>query len=219
MPVFGNLERAATLLDESVRNEQNQSLGRVNDLVVDLPAGRVDEVILATGGFLGIHSKLTAVAPQSFVYDPDRGKLRLNMRPESLNNAPHFKAREWKTSLISQVEPAAAAGTAGCIPATAPDRSGGLVRVGYLQGENDPRWPADMTSDSLITGAIIREIIQERLAGVTSNVRVITRDGFVTLRGAVSDEYYRRRVGAIAAAVVSWNRVDNRVVVVSGSAW
>jgi osmotically-inducible protein OsmY len=67
--------------------------------------------------------------------------------------------------------------------------------------------------------AIIREIIQERLAGDTRNVRVITRDGFVTLKGTVNADYYRRRVGAIAASVVSWNKVDNQVIVVSdGSA-
>jgi osmotically-inducible protein OsmY len=72
-----------------------------------------------------------------------------------------------------------------------------------------------MTSDSLITGAIMREIIQERLAGATRNVRVTTRDGFVTLRGTVSAEFISRRVGVIAAGVVSWNNVDNRIIVVS----
>lgn len=124
-----------------------------------------------------------------------------------------------RDSLASPAKVTSAALTAGYPSSAAPDLSAGIVRVGYLQGENDPRQPGDMTSDSLITGAIIREIIQERLASDTRNVRVITRDGFVTLKGTVNADHYRRRVGAIAASVVSWNKVDNQIIVVTdGSA-
>lgn len=105
-PTFGNLERGTGLLGEAVINNQDQKLGRVNNLVVNLPAGEVDKVILASGGFLGIRSQLTALDPRTFSYDPDRDKLRLDMTPDSLKNSPHFKAGEWRTIVTSQAEPA-----------------------------------------------------------------------------------------------------------------
>lgn len=77
----------------------------------------------------------------------------------------------------------------------------------------DPGPQSNITSDSLIHGAIMREIIQEKLADVMSNVRVTVRDGAVTLKGTVPTEFFRQRVGAIAATVVSSGNVDNEVVV------
>jgi sporulation protein YlmC with PRC-barrel domain len=102
MPTFGNLERATLLLGGSVINDQDKKLGKVDNLVLDLHAGRVEKVILASGGFLGIDKELTAVAPQSFVYDADRQKLSLNMTPESLQNALHFAAPDWRISVTVQ---------------------------------------------------------------------------------------------------------------------
>ncbi len=127
--------------------------------------------------------------------------------------APKSQGIDRKDSLVTHAEPASAAAPAGWIAAGTGGIIPGVQYVNYLQGESDPSQPGNVTSDSLITGAIIREIIQERLAGVMSNVRVITRDGFVTLRGTVPEEFYRRRLGAIAASVVPPERVDNRVVV------
>jgi osmotically-inducible protein OsmY len=84
-------------------------------------------------------------------------------------------------------------------------------RIGYTG--SDPALGANATSDSLIHGAIIREIIQENLAGVMSSVRVNVRNGAVTLTGTVPTEIYRQRLGVIASGVVSSASVDNEVVV------
>jgi len=102
MPAFGNLERTTLLLGDSVINGQDKKLGKVENLVLDLHAGRVEKVILASGGILGIDRQLTAVAPQSFVYDTDARKLSLDMTPESLKNAPHFEAADWRLSVTVQ---------------------------------------------------------------------------------------------------------------------
>jgi sporulation protein YlmC with PRC-barrel domain len=102
LPTFGSLERATRVLGDTVINDQDKRLGKVDNLVVDLPAGKVDKVILASGGFLGVDRYLTAIDPQSFVYEPDISRLKLDMSPESLKNSPHFKAGEWRSSLSTE---------------------------------------------------------------------------------------------------------------------
>ncbi len=47
-------------------NALDEHLGKVDDLVVDLPAGRIVEVILSSGGVLGVGANLRAVPPQAF---------------------------------------------------------------------------------------------------------------------------------------------------------
>ena len=102
MPAFGDLRRATRVLGDAVINGQDKRLGKVENLVVDLPVGKVDKVIVASGGFVGIDRDLTALDPQSFNYDPDSTKLKLDMSPESLKHSPHIKASEWRSSVSTE---------------------------------------------------------------------------------------------------------------------
>ena len=95
----GPLERADKILGLTAKNPQSEHLGKVENLVVDLSAGRVVEVIIATGGFLGIKDELSAVPPQAFRFDPGRNLLTLDTTREALKNAPHFKPADWRDSV------------------------------------------------------------------------------------------------------------------------
>src|SRR5689334_3947743 len=46
--------KASDLIGMTIKNNQNEKLGKVEDLAVDVESGRVVQVILSTGGFLGI---------------------------------------------------------------------------------------------------------------------------------------------------------------------
>src|SRR4051812_26000292 len=46
--------KASGLLGMEVRNSENQKLGEVKDLVMDMNSGRVSYAVLSVGGFLGI---------------------------------------------------------------------------------------------------------------------------------------------------------------------
>src|SRR4029453_3149468 len=52
----------------TVNNFQDEKLGKVDDLAVDVESGRIVQVILSTGGFIGIGDTLTAVPPGAFTY-------------------------------------------------------------------------------------------------------------------------------------------------------
>ena len=99
VPSYGQvtyLERANDIIGLTARNLQQQHLGKVETMVVDLPAGRIVDVILSTGGILGIKSELSALPPQAFIFDPNKDMLTLDRTKESLENSPHFKADDWR---------------------------------------------------------------------------------------------------------------------------
>ncbi len=104
-PRLGDLERARIVMGDPIRNGRDQKLGHVNNIVVDVTAGMVDRVIVSSGGFLGIHAELTALQPQSFAYNAEDNKLTVDMTPEALKAAPHFKASNWRSSLTQPATP------------------------------------------------------------------------------------------------------------------
>src|SRR6187402_2835104 len=61
--------KASDLIGMTVNNYQNEKLGKVEDLAVDVESGRVLQVIMSVGGFIGIGDSLTAVPPSAFHHD------------------------------------------------------------------------------------------------------------------------------------------------------
>ena len=55
--------KASELIGMTVNNYQEEKLGKVSDLAIDVESGRIVQVILSTGGFIGIGDTLTAVPP------------------------------------------------------------------------------------------------------------------------------------------------------------
>jgi hypothetical protein len=78
-----------------VRNNQNEKLGNVQDMVVDLNTGKISYVVLGVGGFLGIGEKYIAVPPAAFAKGADDGYVLLNADKAKLQNAPGFVKTDW----------------------------------------------------------------------------------------------------------------------------
>ena len=53
--------KASDLIGMTVNHYQDEKPGKVDDLAVDVESGRIIQVILSTGGFLGIGDELSAV--------------------------------------------------------------------------------------------------------------------------------------------------------------
>ena len=207
---FGDrdLERASLIMGATVRNDQDQKLGRVENLVVVLPQGRIEKVILSSGGFLGIESELTAFAPQSFAYNPESDRLTLSMTPESIKSAPHFKASEWRSCVTA----GAASPSASITPASP---NAGLTGT-YYSGQSAPvaAVATSAQTDSSITTEIQQKLHADNtLSANARNVSVETHAGKVTLRGTVDTRYDHLRISEIAASVASINDVDNQTLV------
>jgi sporulation protein YlmC with PRC-barrel domain len=56
-----NVLSATTMIGDAVRNPQGEELGELEELMIDLDAGRIAYAVLSFGGFLGIGDKLFAI--------------------------------------------------------------------------------------------------------------------------------------------------------------
>jgi sporulation protein YlmC with PRC-barrel domain len=82
---------ASTLIGASVKNPQGESLGKIDELVIDLQQAQVKTAVVSMGGLLGIGSKYVAV-PWSEVKSSDDGKTVIIAKAkEELENAPEWK--------------------------------------------------------------------------------------------------------------------------------
>ena len=86
--------RASKLIGVNVYNDNNEKIGDIEELIVD-KSGKVDNVVLGVGGFLGMGEHYVAVSPSSVNvrYDEKNNKwlASMNTTKEALKAAPEFK--------------------------------------------------------------------------------------------------------------------------------
>ena len=88
-------DKASGLLGMEVRNSQNEKLGEVKDLVMDMSSGKVSYAVLSVGGFLGIGEKLIALPPGALKVGESREYLLLEADKAKIQAAPGFAATAW----------------------------------------------------------------------------------------------------------------------------
>jgi sporulation protein YlmC with PRC-barrel domain len=85
--------RASKLIGKSVRNAQDENLGKIEDLVIDVNNRRVHYAVLSFGGIAGLGDKLFAYPIGLFRAAPDSDELVLNVDKAKLEQAPGFEAK------------------------------------------------------------------------------------------------------------------------------
>jgi len=86
---------ADTLIGDSVVNGLEQDLGDIKEIMLDMSTGQVAYVVLAFGGFLGMHEKLFAVPWQALHLDTVNHRFVLNIEKDRLKTAPGFNKDAW----------------------------------------------------------------------------------------------------------------------------
>ncbi|MBZ5585345.1 MAG: PRC-barrel domain-containing protein [Acidobacteriia bacterium] len=84
-----------TLAGDTVRNTAGEDLGKVKEIMLDVPTGRVAYAVLSFGGFLGMGDKLFAVPWQALTLNERDKEFILNVDKEMLKNAPGFDKDNW----------------------------------------------------------------------------------------------------------------------------
>ena len=79
------------LIGLTLRNPQNESIGDIDDVIVDRD-GRVREVIVGVGGFLGIGEHKVAIAWDQLQFDASRDVAVVNMTKDQLRAMPAYRA-------------------------------------------------------------------------------------------------------------------------------
>jgi sporulation protein YlmC with PRC-barrel domain len=215
---LGYVQKASKLMGASVNNLQDEKVGNVKNFIVDLSCGRIVAVIISSGGYMGMDGELSAVPPTALRYNTEHDSLQLDTSKEMLAGSPHFKSNEWPD--FNQ------AGYAGGVyhaykvepyfntDANAePDNTARNVR----DRDNSTLTPLDQgnsRADIDTTAQIRKEIIAaDGMSMNAKNVKIITMNGHVTLRGPVNSADEKRQIGDIANRIAQSQNVDNQLEV------
>jgi sporulation protein YlmC with PRC-barrel domain len=86
---------ASTLAGDSVKNTDGDDLGKVDEIMIDVPSGRVAYAVLSFGGILRMGNKLFAVPWDVLTVDEDQKCFILNLDRATLESAPGFDKDNW----------------------------------------------------------------------------------------------------------------------------
>src|SRR5215472_19258583 len=86
---------ASTLTGDKVVNAAGEDLGKVDEIMIDIPIGRVGYAVLSFGGFLGMGDKLFAIPWEALTLDEREHQFVLNVSRKQLENAPGFDKDNW----------------------------------------------------------------------------------------------------------------------------
>jgi sporulation protein YlmC with PRC-barrel domain len=86
---------ADTLTGDKVVNLQNEDLGKIEHLMIDLATGRIAYAVLSFGGFLGMGDKLFAIPWSALTVDTVEKRFILKVDKELLKLAPGFDKEHW----------------------------------------------------------------------------------------------------------------------------
>lgn len=86
---------ASTLIGDPVRNDKNEELGDIKEIMLDTRTGEVSYAVLSFGGFLGMGDKLFAVPWEALTLDPKNKGFTLNVEKTRLQDAPGFDKSKW----------------------------------------------------------------------------------------------------------------------------
>ncbi|HUA85179.1 MAG TPA: PRC-barrel domain-containing protein [Bryobacteraceae bacterium] len=86
---------ASTLAGDKVVNAKGEDLGKINEIMIDIPLGRVAYAVLSFGGFLGMGDKLFAIPWARLAVDEENKRFVLNVDKATLEKAPGFDKSNW----------------------------------------------------------------------------------------------------------------------------
>jgi sporulation protein YlmC with PRC-barrel domain len=87
--------RGSEVVGMDVHNRQDEDLGEIEDLMLDVNSGRVAYAVLSYGGVLGVGEKLFAVPWKALNLNAESKQLVLNVEKEKLKGAPGFDKDKW----------------------------------------------------------------------------------------------------------------------------
>lgn len=86
---------ADTLIGNEVCNLQNEDIGDIKEIMLDVATGNIEYAVLSFGSFLGMGGKLFAVPWTALKLDTENKRFLLDVDKERLKNAPGFDKDSW----------------------------------------------------------------------------------------------------------------------------
>jgi sporulation protein YlmC with PRC-barrel domain len=86
---------AETLIGNDVYNSQDEDLGDIKEIMLDVHNGLISYAVLSFGGVLGFGEKLFAVPWHALRLDTLNKRFVLDISKDRLNDAPGFNKDDW----------------------------------------------------------------------------------------------------------------------------
>ena len=93
---------ADTLIGDHVHNLQNEHLGEIKEIMLDMRTGKIAYAVMSSGGVLGIGEKLFAVPWSALTLDTVNKRFTMDMDKERIADAPGFDTDHWPDMASSQ---------------------------------------------------------------------------------------------------------------------
>ena len=190
--------RASQVMGLNVKNAADETIGEIEDLVIDMKAGKILAVVISSGGFLGVADTLSAVPVSALRYDDPSKAFKTRLTKEQLVKAPQFKADAWpdyNEPTSSQALRTYQNSIAGDV--TAPDNTAQNEKETDKDAAN-PTDQGNSAKDVQITKDIRSEIMGQELSFNSKNIKIITRNEHVTLKGVVESDAEHQAILKIA---------------------
>jgi len=190
--------RASQVIGLNVKNAGDETIGEVQDLVLDMTSGEILAVVISSGGFLGMADTLSAVPVSVLRYDAKTKALKTKLTKEQLGKAPQFKSSAWpdyneatNTEALRSYR----------------DSIGGDVTAADNTAQNEkpknkdvmiPTDQGNSEKDIQITKDIRAAIVSSDLSFNAKNIKIITKDEKVFLKGVVENHAEHESILKIA---------------------
>ncbi|UIP30361.1 MULTISPECIES: PRC-barrel domain-containing protein [Photobacterium] len=86
---------SSSITGDDVCNMQDEKLGKIQDIMLDMTEGNIRYAVLSAGGFLGIGDRLFAIPWKALTLDRENKRFMLDVDIERLKNAPGFDKDKW----------------------------------------------------------------------------------------------------------------------------
>jgi sporulation protein YlmC with PRC-barrel domain len=215
---LGHVDRAKKIVGMPVQNMQQERVGKVDNLIVDLAAGRIVSVIVSSGGFLGMGDTLSAVPPQAFRTAANRDALLLDVSKEKLASYPHFTGNQWpQFNDPNYVSGVYRSYNVNPYFTSTPAADVDNTRQNIRDRNDQTLTPLDQgnnAADVQTTARIRRAITSESGFSTNArNIKIITANGQTTLRGVVDSDAERKRIEELARQAMPNITIDNQLEV------
>jgi sporulation protein YlmC with PRC-barrel domain len=90
-----NYVKSKEVVGVAVINAQDESLGKIHEIVINKITGQVAYAVLDSGSFLGMGGKFFALPWQSLKYDAQENSFIINLTKDQIKNAPGFDKDNW----------------------------------------------------------------------------------------------------------------------------
>jgi sporulation protein YlmC with PRC-barrel domain len=101
---LGKADKASELIGIDIRDPQQERLGELKELMLDIKSGQIVYVVLGTGGVLGVGDKLVAVPAKVLRSDQEADCLILNADKAALKQAQDIEGNNWPTAASKEFD-------------------------------------------------------------------------------------------------------------------